>query len=270
MAYELTWMPSVLLAAGLKVAELPGWIDRGLGSMARAKGVMIHHTATRNPNKLNLPTRNWLMAGGRQASGQLVPGPVANIGVGLDGTFYMVAAGRANHAGKGRWATIPDDAGNPYFIGIEAENSGAPGDIWPDVQKDALARGTAALLRRLGSGRQWAIGHKEWAASRVAHKKFDPSFDMEQFRAQVGAALDGTLAARPLIPAVSSDGLPTIRRGSRGDAVKRMQEILGVSPADGVFGPMSEGAVRRWQRDKGLVADGIIGPKSWVLLIPAT
>jgi peptidoglycan hydrolase-like protein with peptidoglycan-binding domain len=37
-------------------------------------------------------------------------------------------------------------------------------------------------------------------------------------------------------------------------------------PADGVFGPGTEAAVRAFQRTQGLVPDGIIGPKSWGLL----
>lgn len=263
MAFELVWMPSVLLGAGLKVAELPGWADRGRGPMGTLAGVMLHHTATANPRRLNFPTRNWLMEGGLQASGRRVPGPTANLGVGLDGTFYIVAAGRANHAGEGRWPGVPDNAGNAHFIGIEAENSGAPNDAWPEVQLDALVRGTASLLRRMGRRADSAVGHKEWAASRVKHRKSDPSFAMDPFRAKVAAALDGQFAARPLIPAAAPDGKPTVRRGGRGPTVTTLQQLMGVTPADGIFGPMTEAAVRRWQRANGLLADGIIGPKSW-------
>jgi len=45
----------------------------------------------------------------------------------------------------------------------------------------------------------------------------------------------------------------------RGDAVADMQRKLGV-PADGVFGPQTKRALRRWQRRHGLTADGIAGP----------
>lgn len=47
------------------------------------------------------------------------PGPHAQLGLGRDGTFYIIAAGRCNHAGKGNWKGVTD--GNGFFIGIEAE-----------------------------------------------------------------------------------------------------------------------------------------------------
>jgi len=53
----------------------------------------------------------------------------------------------------------------------------------------------------------------------------------------------------------------TLRRGSKGDAVKQIQRKLGLA-ADGDFGPGTEAAVKKWQEANGLVADGIIGPKS--------
>ncbi|CAN5226978.1 hypothetical protein BH20ACT20_BH20ACT20_08100 [soil metagenome] len=46
---------------------------------------------------------------------------------------------------------------------------------------------------------------------------------------------------------------------NRGAGVADMQRKLGV-PADGVFGPKTERALRRWQRRHGLTADGIAGP----------
>ncbi len=54
----------------------------------------------------------------------------------------------------------------------------------------------------------------------------------------------------------------TIRRGSTGDDVKRWQEILGVT-ADGVFGFKTDVATRAWQQGHHLVADGIVGERSW-------
>ena len=53
-----------------------------------------------------------------------------------------------------------------------------------------------------------------------------------------------------------------LKIGSRGADVKRLQEYLELT-ADGVFGPGTDGAVKKWQRENGLTADGIVGPKTW-------
>ena len=47
----------------------------------------------------------------------------------------------------------------------------------------------------------------------------------------------------------------------RGGGVRALQRVVGV-PADGVFGPGTEAAVKRWQRRHGLVADGVVGPQT--------
>lgn len=55
----------------------------------------------------------------------------------------------------------------------------------------------------------------------------------------------------------------TIRLGDRGEAVKVWQAIIGLAPADGIFGAATDAATRAWQSKAGLVADGVVGPKTW-------
>ncbi|HEX8466440.1 MAG TPA: peptidoglycan-binding domain-containing protein [Allosphingosinicella sp.] len=257
MAFSLSWLPEVLEGAGLKVAEQPGWLTRGRGPMATIRGVVCHHTA--GPRTGNMPSLG-IVTNGRSG----LPGPLSQLCLGRDGTYFVVAAGRANHAGPGRWEGIT--TGNSSFIGIEAENSGRIDDAWPEVQMDAYRRGVAAILRKIGAGSQMCCGHKEYALPRG--RKPDPLFDMDAFRSRVAAIMAGTAPVRPLIPALDSKARPTLRRGDRGEAVKRVQEKVGVG-ADGVFGPNTEAAVRRSQAAQGLVPDGIVGPKTWEAIDPA-
>jgi len=53
-----------------------------------------------------------------------------------------------------------------------------------------------------------------------------------------------------------------LRKGSKGNEVKILQEFLEIS-ADGIFGSGTERAVKKWQTANGLVADGIVGPATW-------
>ncbi len=53
----------------------------------------------------------------------------------------------------------------------------------------------------------------------------------------------------------------SLKRGSRGPLVEQVQQKLGI-PADGVFGPQTGQAVRRFQARKHLTVDGIVGTQT--------
>ena len=83
----------------------------------------------------------------------------------------------------------------------------------------------------------------------------------------VGPVITASVPAAPAAaPASPSTGLSTLRRGSRGDDVKILQQTLGIT-ADGIFGPGTENAVRAFQRSRGLSADGVVGPQTWGALL---
>ena len=68
--------------------------------------------------------------------------------------------------------------------------------------------------------------------------------------------------------------LPTLRKGSKGEYVTLLQTKLanlgynlGKSGIDGDFGSATLAAVKAFQKDRGLVTDGVVGKKTWEALM---
>jgi hypothetical protein len=189
----LTELADVLRAGGLPVREIPGWKSRGHGCMSDVLGVLCHHTA--GPATGLYPSES-VVVNGRPG----LDGPLANLGLARDGTWIVVAAGQAWHAGTGQVSWCPANCGNTHLIGVEAESCGTRDD-WTAQQRASYPHGVGVLLRyyRLPAAR--AIGHKEWAVGR----KIDPAFwDMNAFRDDVARWISSAPApsasrAAPLI-----------------------------------------------------------------------
>lgn len=178
------WLPEVLRAAGLKVIEQPGWRQRGHGDFKTITHVMWHHTAGGGPD-------DWVWV---QNGTNGLAGPLSQLVLERDGTFRVIAAGVAWHAGVGSWPGLPTNNANWHCIGIEAVNNGR-GQAWPEVQREAYRLGTAAILKRLGRGADGVVAHKEYAK---IQGKIDPyGFDMADERRRVAALLKG-VAPKPV------------------------------------------------------------------------
>lgn len=140
-----------LRAAGLNVIEVDGWQTRGSATF-NPRGGVDHHTA--GSNKGNAPSLGVCIRG---RAG--LPGPLCNVLQGFDGTAYVVASGRANHAGPGSWKGL---IGNSSVYGVERENDGhspqRPG------QQESAERLWAALLGDIDAS--LLCGHLEWAPRR--------------------------------------------------------------------------------------------------------
>lgn len=57
-------------------------------------------------------------------------------------------------------------------------------------------------------------------------------------------------------------GATTLKVGSRGEAVKNVQIVVGATPVDGIFRAMTKAKVMAWQAANGLTADGLFGAMS--------
>ena len=81
------------------------------------------------------------------------------------------------------------------------------------------------------------------------------------------AKLYDTTAALPSA-STATGTQPMVYRGSRGDAVRKLQELLhkkgfDCGAVDGIFGSKTYAAVMAFQKANGLSADGIAGPLTW-------
>ena len=155
------------------------------------RGILLHHTAC-GEHSGDDPSLVEVIKGRALGTPQQLVGPLCNLLLARSGTYHMIAAGKAYHAGLGAISFVPvENAGNTFLIGIEAENDGT-GEPWGEAIMDAYARGCAAILKHLGLGADRCIGHKEYAP----HRKIDPDFDMNAFRARVSACMETPNAAR--------------------------------------------------------------------------
>lgn len=66
----------------------------------------------------------------------------------------------------------------------------------------------------------------------------------------------------------------TLRQGARGEDVRALQILLAghgyngnMNAPDGIFGPNTLGAVKLYQKDAGLDADGIVGKLTWSTIL---
>jgi hypothetical protein len=186
MAYSLIWLADVLRKAGLNVEEIEGWKTRGHGNMAEVRGVMLHHTA--GGKKGNAPSLDICIKGRPD-----LKGPLCHLVLARDGTYFVIAAGKASHAGKGAYAPLKlKNSGNAHMIGIEAENtgltSGDNAEAWGEPIMNAYRLGVSAMLQHLKLDASHAIGHKEYTS-----RKIDPSFDMKKFRSDITKIMAGAV-----------------------------------------------------------------------------
>ncbi len=83
---------------------------------------------------------------------------------------------------------------------------------------------------------------------------------LRDYQAANGLAVDG-IAGPDTFTAMGLHELVLLRVGSRGAAVKKLQEGLGIG-ADGIFGNGTAQSVKDFQTANGLDADGIAGPET--------
>ena len=139
-------------------------------------------------------------------------------------------------------------AGNTQSIGIEiCVNSDGNFEkakdnaVW--LIKYLMAKHSIPISR--------VVPHKHWSGKDCPHEILPYwSQFINQIKGSVAAVSTGNRLLKLTTPYM------------RGDDVKEIQEILGVT-ADGVYGPITMNKVTKFQKANGLATDGIIGPLTW-------
>jgi hypothetical protein len=140
--------------AGLRVVEVDGWRDRG-SSDFNPRGSVNHHTAG-SANGAT-PSLNLCINGRPDLAGPLCNVFQSRESNGQD-IAYVVAAGRANHAGSGGWKGL---SGNSSVYGLEIEHTGV--DHFPSNRLDIAAQIHAAMFT---GDPAYCCAHREWAPDR--------------------------------------------------------------------------------------------------------
>lgn len=180
------WLPEQLERWGVPFIEVPDWQTRGVDRF-NPQGVVLHHDALRSST--SALSALSLMIRGRPD----LPGPLCQLWIDDDHDLtqfrgdpvvFIVASGRANHAGPGGWFGL---SGNSSVLGIEARNTGR-GEPWSPLMLAVYWRTVAAVLERIGRHAGWVCGHREWA--QPPGRKIDPAgIDLNAFRENVGYLL---------------------------------------------------------------------------------
>lgn len=121
------------------------------------------------------------------------------------------------------------------------------------------AKGAQCLLRAAG----YSVRADGSFSSRDAAQ-------LKQFQGRLSLSRSGKVDARSWTALLSRGSTPTLRAGSRGASVKRLQKALTASgrpvPATGFFGSITASAVKSVQRAKGLRASGTATRAVWQTL----
>lgn len=283
-------LPAILSSVP-DISFYSGWEyrSRSSGGFDNLFGIVCHHTAT--------STSFGFESYCKQAWTTHPSKPVANINLGRAGEIKVGCAGASNHAGVGgprtmSKGTVPRDSGNRYLIGIEALNTGV-GEPWPDVQQERYLALVTALCDGYGFNVSTdEVSHHEWTPGR----KIDPAgpsrfgsinksgtWDMNVFRGALGGVIvtpPPVVTPPPTQPTNWWDPLmqqlPTLRQGSSGIAVKKMQHLIAAagfmneantSNYDGKFGSGTATALKNFQKAAGIAQDAVCGPITWGALM---
>ncbi|MDA2178624.1 peptidoglycan-binding protein [Bacillus cereus] len=200
----------------------------------------------------------------------------------------------------GQFGPITDGAVRNYQTNRRLLPDGIVGPkTWCQLERDGFSEGSGPIVPcpsqnrpvlRRGSTGYWVIKLQEFLQNIGYYPgridgQFGPVTDgaVRNYQSNRGLLADGIVGPKTWCQ-LEQDGFmiqreefcpsenrPTLRRGSTGHWVVELQEFLQANGyysgrIDGQFGPVTDGAVKNYQSDRGLLANGIVGPKTWCQL----
>ena len=238
-------------------------IDNGFGGSRAGRkinGVVIHHVAGTNGLSYvaNTNARN------------------------SHPTYHIANSGAVTgivHPDRRPYSTAGEP--DPNAVTFEIDNSSVGGD-WP-VSSSALDALIDVIVYHASqsprAGQGFALNDKARVQSEFFiawHSQYKAtacpgSFLMSQLDYIVSecnkrASGKPSIPSVPSVPSVST-GKPRLgkwlKNGSTGDNVRYLQAALGGLKVDGIFGSITEKAVRKFQRQQKIQVDGVVGSQTW-------
>lgn len=234
-------LPDLFRKEGLTVVVLDGWEKRGRPSSTgefAPVGVLNHHTgasAKTWDKAKRLAYAKWMALTGRSD----LPAPLCQLALGPDGTVYVSAGGRANHAGTAKKSgSVAAGDGNKLYVGMEWMLSGV--EVIPPEMYAAGVKVNAVLLRLMKSSVRTISCHFQtsvtgkWDIGDPRGVPFGDKrvLDVDKFRAEVQKVLT---PPKPPIP--SPRQTVTVQHNSMqfsDTAIQQKQDVAAVlsRPAD--------------------------------------
>lgn len=166
--------------------------------------------------------------------------------------YRFQAAQRASGRAAGIWKekdvidTLPDEAGIFLFTMRDGRMTHTGVSVGGGEEVDARGHAYGVVRRKIRD-----TSYTHWAR----------------------LAIDYDAPAEMKIPRQRKRRGPPLRRGASGETVRHVQQMLidrgySLDPygADGKFGKTTQEAVKRFQADHALGADGVVGPATWAAL----
>lgn len=166
--------------------------------------------------------------------------------------------------------THPNADGSSTRYQVDFRAYPTPLEGWADLQRVVFEVCNRKIVRAAARDCDWYGVSRALYQTRY-YEGFGPTAEARvanhhKALARAIAVADGV--TEPIV-VVASGAPETVRRGSRGAAVRELQSRLGLA-SDGMFGPVTEAAVKSLQVFAGLSVDGVVGPATWAVILGGT